>query len=111
MVAKRAYSCGSFLARETSAPGDEGSLEWSPDGRSIVFSHQPSPHINDWPLADVSIVDVESGRVRALAATKAAESDPHFSPDGKFVAFDQSNDPPTWRRRSRVAMPAARWRP
>ena len=34
----------------------------------------------------------------------AAESDPVFSPDGKQVAFDQSNDPPTWRRRSRVAI-------
>jgi dipeptidyl aminopeptidase/acylaminoacyl peptidase len=79
-------------------------FDWSPDGRSIVFSHQPSPHINDWPLADVSIVDVASGKVRPLAATGAAESDPVFSPDGKQVAFDQSNDPPTWRRRSRVAI-------
>jgi dipeptidyl aminopeptidase/acylaminoacyl peptidase len=42
--------------------------------------------------------------VRALAATGASETDPVFSPDGKQVAFDQSNDPPTWRRRSRVAI-------
>jgi dipeptidyl aminopeptidase/acylaminoacyl peptidase len=77
---------------------------WSPDGRLVVFSHQPTPHIDDWPLADISVVEVETGRVRALAATGAAESDPIFSPDGRQVAFDQSNDPPTWRRRSRVAI-------
>ena len=79
-------------------------FHWSPDGRSIVFSHQPTPHIDDWPRADVSVVDVASGNVRALAATTAAENDPVFSPDGKHVAFDVSDDPPTWRHRSRVAV-------
>jgi dipeptidyl aminopeptidase/acylaminoacyl peptidase len=77
---------------------------WSPDGRRIAFSHQPTPHIDDWPLADVSIVEVESGKVRALAATGAAESDPIFSPDGTQLAFAESEDPPSWRRRSRVAI-------
>lgn len=77
---------------------------WSPDGSRIVFSHQPTPHIDDWPLADVSVVEVASGRVTPLAATGASETDPVFSPDGTQVAFDQSNDPPTWRRRSRVAV-------
>jgi dipeptidyl aminopeptidase/acylaminoacyl peptidase len=92
---------GAMSLGSLAGPSD---FEWSPDGKSIVFSHQPTPHINDWPLSDVSIVDVASGAVRALAATKAAESDPVFSPDGLHVAFDQSNDPPSWRQRSRVAI-------
>ena len=78
---------------------------WSPDGRPVVFSHQPTPNIDDWPLADVSIVEVETApRARAGRARARRRSDPIFSPDGRQVAFDQSNDPPTWRRRSRVAI-------
>ncbi len=88
------------------AAGPAG-FAWSPDGKSIAFAHQPTPHINDWPLSDISLVDVATGKTRSLASTKAAESDPFFSPDGKHIAYDQSNDPPTWRRRSRIALVTA----
>jgi dipeptidyl aminopeptidase/acylaminoacyl peptidase/Zn-dependent M28 family amino/carboxypeptidase len=84
--------------------GGGAELEWSPDSLSIAFSTQPTPHIDDWTKADVSVVDVETGAVRKIAATSAAESDPHFSRDGKQIAFSLSNDPPTWRRRARVAL-------
>ena len=97
----RRLTDGTMSLGNLAGPSD---FAWSPDGRSIVFSHQPTPHINDWPLADVSVVDVASGKTRALASTGAAETDPVFSPDGKQVAYDQSNDPPTWRRRSRIAI-------
>jgi dipeptidyl aminopeptidase/acylaminoacyl peptidase len=79
-------------------------FDWSPDGRTIAFSHQPNPHINDWRRSDVSLVEVATGTVRPLAATSAAESDPCFSPDGRWVAFDLTDDPPTWRRRSWVVV-------
>ena len=62
-------------------------MDWSPDGSTIVFVHQPSPKVNDWPKADLSAVDVATGRVRALASTGSAEGSPHFSPDGRWIAF------------------------
>src|SRR5438094_249919 len=48
-------------------------FDWSPDGSAIAFSHSPSPSGDDWVRADVSVVDVATGRVRRLAAAPAAE--------------------------------------
>ena len=84
--------------------GDPGRFDWSPDGRSLVFMHQPTSYVDDWPREDVSIVDVESGAVRALAASRASETDPFFSPDGRMVALAISDDPPTWRFASRIGV-------
>jgi len=84
--------------------GDPGRFDWSPDSRSLVFAHQPTPYVDDWPRSDVSVVDVATAAVRPLARTAAAEADPHFSPDGRTVALTVSDDPPTWRFASRIGL-------
>jgi dipeptidyl aminopeptidase/acylaminoacyl peptidase len=58
--------------------------------------------VNDWTQTDISIVDVDSGDVRPLVATEAAEVGPVFSPDGKWIAYTASDAPPTWGFTSRV---------
>jgi dipeptidyl aminopeptidase/acylaminoacyl peptidase len=83
--------------------GDGGpAFDWSPDGKEIAFVHQPSPRADDWTKQDVSVVEVASGAVRALAATAAAEYSPLFSPDGRTVALQVSDVPPTWATNARV---------
>ncbi|HEV3469582.1 MAG TPA: S9 family peptidase [Pyrinomonadaceae bacterium] len=85
-----------------------GGFDWSPDGRSIVFSHTRSPKVNDWPSADVSAVDVSGGRVTALASTPAAETSPVYSPDGRHVALVVSDNPPRWAQSGTInVLPAA----
>lgn len=79
-----------------------GAFDWSPDGKNIVFAHTPTPRVNDWPLSDVSVVDVATGTVTPLAATSRAESSPVWSPDGRWIAYSASDDPPTWGFTSHV---------
>ncbi len=85
-----------------------GGFDWSPDGKEIVFAHTPTPKINDWPLADLSIVNVETGEIRPLVRTEAAEATPFYSPDGRWIAYVASDIPPRWAFASTVhIIPAA----
>ncbi len=83
-------------------------INWSPDDRKIVFTHSPTPRVNDWTKADISEVEVETGQLRAVANTAASEAEPVYSPDGRWIAYTSSDIPPTWGFTRRVQMaPAA----
>src|SRR5438093_1379102 len=79
-------------------------FDWSPDGAAIVFSHSPSPSGDDWVRADVSVVDVATGRTRSLVATPAAEGGAAWSPDGRWVAVTVSDAPATYALTFRVVL-------
>jgi dipeptidyl aminopeptidase/acylaminoacyl peptidase len=82
-------------------------FDWSPDGRTIAFTHSPSSDVDDWIRNDISVVEVESGRVTPLVATAAAEFAVSYSPDGRFVAYLASDSPPTYGFTYRVHVVAA----
>lgn len=77
-------------------------FDWSPDGKTIVFSHIPTPRADDWTKADLSTVEVASGKVTPLVHTAAAESQPLYSPDGQWIAYIASDLPVTWAGESFV---------
>ena len=80
----------------TTANYQVGDFDWSSDGSRIAFDHAKSPLANDWTTSDVSIVEVASGKVTDLAITPAAETSPLYSPDGKWIAVQVSDNPPRW---------------
>jgi len=75
-----------------------GELEfnWSPDGKTIVVGYTKNPLADYWPSSDIAVVDVATGDFKPLVKAQAAESQPVYSPDGKWIAFVMSDDPPTW---------------
>ena len=85
----------------------DGDVDWSPDGKSIVFARTKMPKADFWTTSDLMLVDVANGEVKSLAATAAAESSPAYSPDGKWIAFVVSDDPPRWAGYRRVALVSA----
>ncbi len=64
-----------------------GTFAWSPDSRKLAFDARPTPSANDGRHADIWEADVETGQAVAIANTKLTESQPRYSPDGRFLAF------------------------
>jgi dipeptidyl aminopeptidase/acylaminoacyl peptidase len=88
------------LAPPPSPPGSP--LAWTPDGQSLVIVRQERPHDGDNDLTTVQVLDVESGKLRALTGRSALEMVPSVAPDGSQVAYwyprdgDPNNVMETW---------------
>ncbi|MCW5964591.1 MAG: S9 family peptidase [Bryobacterales bacterium] len=65
-------------------------FHWSPDGRFVAYSHGPRPDADTARYSDISEVEVESGKVTVVASEAVSESDPLYSPDGRYLAFVRS---------------------
>jgi dipeptidyl aminopeptidase/acylaminoacyl peptidase len=92
----------------TKEPRSVNKFSWAPDGTAIVFDHQKTPLADDWTSGDLAIVSVADGAVRPLAATARTEEQAVYSPDGRFIAYTATDDPPSWAQAFQVhVVPAA----
>jgi dipeptidyl aminopeptidase/acylaminoacyl peptidase len=80
------------VKKVAAGPYHVGAFDWSPDSRRIAYETRPTPDANDSRLADIYEVEVETGSVRPVAATTASESQPRYSPDGRYLAYVRSNE-------------------
>jgi dipeptidyl aminopeptidase/acylaminoacyl peptidase len=66
-------------------------IAWSPDGKRIAFSTQPTPRVRDTNNTDISIISVDGGEVRKLVDRQGTDTSPKWSPDGMEIAFSSSD--------------------
>ena len=62
-------------------------FEFSPDGASMAVAHWPTPRIDDFPNADIGLVDVKSGDWRPLVTQAGGDGLGVWSPDGDSLFF------------------------
>ena len=79
----------------TTGRHDHSGAVWSPDGRWVAYSsNRTGTTVRDagWSdNSDIFIVPADSGAERKLTSNQGPDSNPVFSPDGKYIAYLSSD--------------------
>jgi serine/threonine protein kinase/Tol biopolymer transport system component len=67
--------------RLTTSKNQQMPASWSPDGQTLLFI-EPTP-----PSSRIMILHSGDSQTRPLLGTRSTESDPAFSPDGRWIAY------------------------
>lgn len=92
----------------TQAGGGVQGIEWSPDGSQLLFLSREAPGEEEKRLREqggirvvdrrprmwqVWTVEVASDRCRQVTADRSSKAAARWSPDGRWIAFEQRHDP------------------
>jgi dipeptidyl aminopeptidase/acylaminoacyl peptidase len=79
-------------------PGPPSSpIQWTKDGKSLVFVRQETPSTGDGLLTRIQVLDVATGALRDLTGAKDLEGYPLISPDGQSVTYWRNRDGEAWK--------------
>ena len=87
------------VKRLTSGDFHVTDINWSPDSRTIVFSHQKNPSADIWSTSDISSVPASGGEIKSLVKNTGADRNPKHSPDGQWLAFVSDAGKTSWAGR------------
>lgn len=87
-------------------------FDWSPDGKTIAFAYQVDPTLDALHTLDISSVPADSGTVKVLVGNPGMDTNPCYSPDGKWIAYVSEGDKVSWAGGEEVyVMPASGGQP
>jgi dipeptidyl aminopeptidase/acylaminoacyl peptidase len=81
--------------------GGADDYDIAPDGKEVCFSMNADPVPAVSTNADLYVVSINGGEARKITSTPGADSNPRYSPDGKYLA---------WRAQVRAGYESDRWR-
>jgi dipeptidyl aminopeptidase/acylaminoacyl peptidase len=66
------------------------SIDWSPDGASIIARVSPTPRLDDyWRVSKVVLFDTRSGSIQRTIEEHSGYASPSFSHDGTRIAYSR----------------------